>query len=106
MLITFDLKIFKLYKNAFIFSILGGKRNLLAVTGIGVAMLLNYTLLIAFIPLGIIVPFIILFSTGAFMGAYAAYPKIKEIMIDPYYAGTDSQKNDTDGTKPVFRDMG
>jgi uncharacterized membrane protein YesL len=101
MLITFDLKIFKLYKNAFIFAILGGKRNLLAVTGIGVAMLLTYTLLIIFIPLGILVPFIILFSTGAFMGAYAAYPKIKEIMIDPYYAGTDAAE-----TKPVFRDMG
>jgi hypothetical protein len=52
------------------------------------------------------VPFIILFSTGALMGAYAAYPKIKEIMIDPYYAGTDSQKNNDDDTKPVFRDMG
>jgi uncharacterized membrane protein YesL len=101
MLITFDLKIFKLYKNAFIFAILGGKRNMLAVTGIGLAMLLNYSLLIIFLPLGIIAPFIILFSTGAFMGAYAAYPKIKEIMIDPYYTDTD-----TADTKPVFRDMG
>lgn len=103
MLITFDLKIFKIFKNAFIFSILGGKRNLLAVTGIGVTMLLNYILLYMFMPLGILMPFAILFSLGAFMSAYAAYPKIKEIMIDPYYEEVDS----TDNTeKPVFRDMG
>lgn len=103
MLITFDLKIYKLFKNAFIFSILGGKRNLLAVTGIGVLMLLNYSLLIIFMPLGIIMPFMIVFSIGAFMGAYAAYPKIKEIMIDPYYTGIE--KSETAVEKPIFRDM-
>ncbi len=104
MLITFELKTYKLFKNAFIFSIVGGKRNLLAVTGIGLLMCLNYVLLFIFMPLGVLVPFVILFSAGAFMGAYAAYPKIKEIMIDPYYVSID--KNDSPDEKPIFRDMG
>ncbi|MDD4773744.1 MAG: DUF624 domain-containing protein [Eubacteriales bacterium] len=102
MLITFDLKIFKIFKNAFIFSILGGKRNLLAVTGIGLALFMNYMLLGIFMPLGILMPFAILFSLGAFMGAYAAYPKIKEIMMDPYYEEVDINETEE---KPVFRDM-
>lgn len=104
MLVTFDLKITKIIKNAFIFSILGGKRNLMAVTGIGITMALNYSLLIVFMPLGILMPFMISFAVAAFMGAYAAYPKIKEIMIDPYYTETD--KTGLPDAKPIFRDMG
>ena len=30
-------------------------------------------------------PFVLTFATCAYIGVYAAYPKIKEIMIDPYY---------------------
>lgn len=106
MLVTFDLSIFKLYKNAFIFSILGGKRNLLAVTGIGITLFLNYSLLIIFMPVGVLIPFFILFSAGSFIAAYAAYPKIKEIMIDPYYTESSSHGTDQVDEKPIFRDMG
>lgn len=95
MMVTFDLSIFKLLKNALFFTILGIKRNILALLGVVLLIALNYTLLILFVPVGVILPFILTFSVGGLMCAYAAYPKIKEIMIDPYYA--ESKKTpDTD----------
>lgn len=102
MLATFNLSIWKLYKNAFIFSILGGKRNLLAVSGMAIALILNYSVIIIILPLGVILPFFITVSTCAFMGAYAAYPKIKEIMIDPYYKDEKPYSDE----QPVFVDRG
>lgn len=85
MMVTFDLKISKLLKNAFLFVFLGMKRNALAITGIGLLMALDYLLLGILMPLAVMLPLILLFAIGAFMAAYAAYPKIREIMIDPYY---------------------
>ena len=48
-------------------------------------------------------PFMITFSACAFISAYVAYPKIKEIMIDPYTGGkkqaetaSDAADSDTD----------
>ncbi len=95
MLVTFDLSIFKLFKNAFIFVILGFRRNFMAVLGTVCAVAVTYSLLIVFQPVGMLLPFTILFGTGAVMGAYAAYPKIKQIMIDPYY------KSDKPGSEPI-----
>jgi len=90
MMITFDLSIFKLLKNALFFSILGIKRNIMALLGLIVILAIEYTLMSVFFPLAVILPFILLFSVGGLLCAYAAYPKIKEIMIDPYYKESDS----------------
>ena len=102
LLITFNLKIRYIYKNAFIFSILNIKRNALAILGIAALVVINYALFIMYLPIGIILPFIITLSTGAFIAAYAAYPKIKEIMIDPYV----DEKEEEIKEEPIFRDMG
>lgn len=101
LMITFDLSLYKILKNALIFSILGFKRNLLAVIGILLSLFLTYLLFCLFVPLGLILPFIILIGSSAFMGAYAAWPKIKEIMIDPYY--TEEEKTEDE---PIFHDRG
>ena len=85
MLVTFDLSIPKLLKNGLLFSVLGIKRNLMFVLGTLILALFEYFLMIVYVPLAVIVPFIILPSLILIMGVYAAYPKIKEIMIDPYY---------------------
>lgn len=85
MLITFDLSIFKLLKNGLLFTVLGVKRNIMLLIGTLLTVLLEYMLLITYFPLGVIVPFVILPALLMIMGVYAAYPKIKEIMIDPYY---------------------
>ena len=85
MLITFDISIPKIIKNAFLFSLLGIKRNLMVLLGTLLTAIIEYFLLIVYIPLGVIVPFVILPSFLIIMGIYGAYPKIKEVMIDPYY---------------------
>ena len=85
MIVTFDLSIFKMFKNALYFTVLGVKRNFMFLLGTAVLLLLEYVLLYAYFPLAVIVPFVILPALLSTMGVYAAYPKIKEIMIDPYY---------------------
>ena len=84
LLVTFDLSIFKILKNSLIFSIIGFKRNFMATLGILVLVLLNYMVFVYVQPLGIVLPMVLTLSNGAFMSTYAAYFKIKEIMIDPY----------------------
>ena len=85
MLVTFDLSIAKMFKNALIFTVLGVKRNIMVLLGTIVTFMLEYFLLCVYFPLGVIVPFVILPSLLILIGVYGAYPKIKSVMIDPYY---------------------
>lgn len=101
-MVTFDLSIFKILKNALIFALVGIKRNIMATLGIAAMLFITYYLMIMFLPLGIIIPFVLLFADCAFMSCYAAFPKIKEIMIDPYYKDESPDEYD----EPVFHDLG
>ena len=85
MLVTFKLGTFKLFKNAFIFAFAGIKRNIVGLLGIVLVIALNVFLFLVFLPLGIILPFVLTVAVCGYIGTYAAYPKIKEVMIDPYY---------------------
>lgn len=93
MLITFDLSIYKLLKNALIFVILGIKRNIMGAIGIILLVGINLLLAIIFVPAGSIIPIILpafyLLSFSSFISAYAAYPNIKKYMIDPQDISTD-----------------
>ncbi len=85
-IITFDLKMTKIIKNSLIFSLLGAKRNLMALLGVALLILLLVFLVFglggALLPLGLAMIFI-LFSAGSFMHAFAAWHKLEEIMIIP-----------------------
>lgn len=89
LLITFDLKTRKIIKNSFIFSILGFKRNFMAVLGVVLLIGLNVFLFIGLmqfnIAIGLILPLFYIMAIPAFITSYAAYPVIKKYMIDPYY---------------------
>ena len=86
--ITFNLKIRKIIKNAFIFTMLGVKRNLMAAIGIIILAVINIFLYVILAPLGIVVPLILPFlyflAFASFMTTYAAYPVIEKYMIAPY----------------------
>lgn len=88
MLVTFDIKISKLFKNALIFSALGLKRNIMAVLGKIAVLGLNLILIVLLLPYNIIVPVILplvyYFATSAYISAYAYYPVIEKYMITPY----------------------
>lgn len=115
MMVTFDLSIFKLIKNALIFSIIGFKRNVPTLIGMAITGFLEYMLLVSVLPIGIIFPIFLMISIINYMGVYAAYPKIKEIMIDPYYVSDSvgamtheeaEKAAPVEEEKPVFTDRG
>ncbi len=95
MMITFDLSIPKLLKNALFFTILGIKRNIMALLWIVLLLAVEYLFLIVFFPIGVLLPLVFLFSAGSFGCTFAAYPKIKEIMIDPYYSDKKQDAEET-----------
>ncbi len=99
MMVTFRLSIYKLLKNAFIFSVVGFKRNILGLLGIAVVILFNYALLFVFFPLGMLLPFVVTTSLCQFIAIYTSWPKIYEIMIEPY-----EEDDDTPKEEPIFRD--
>ena len=86
-IVTFDLKLFKILKNSLLFALLGFKRNLLALVGFLSLCLLSFVLIMglggALLPLGLAIPMVLLFAAGSFMGDFAAWFKIQEIMIAP-----------------------
>jgi len=114
MLVTFDLSLWKIIKNSFIFTLLGFKRNLVAFLAMLAVWVIDYYLLMTIFPLGIILPVMFLLSMTMFMGVYAAYPKVKEIMIDPYYVSDnvgaktheEAAEDDTPVEEPIFKDRG
>lgn len=87
-MVTFDMKLFKMIKNALIFTLLGLKRN--AVAFLGCLIFAVFEILFLFgsggilLPLAIAAPLAIMFSLMAYMKVYAAYFRIKEVIIDPY----------------------
>ena len=100
MMVTFDLSIKKLLKNALIFVVLGFKRNILAVLGIALIVSINVLLfaLFAMTPLGIaiplLLPFLYLLAVIGFTTAYAAYPVIDRYMIAPYQTADNADEDD------------
>ena len=88
LLITFDMKIFKIIKNSLIFSILGIFRNLVAAVGIVLFIGIHILLIIWLLPMGITIPLVLplvyIISIIAFMSVYAAYPVIDKYLIKPY----------------------
>lgn len=100
MLVTFDLPIRKILKNALIFTTLGIKRNLMGLLGIILLTAIEVVIFAVFmpmnVPLGLILPFLYYFSFTAYTSAYAAYPIIDRYMIAPYRTGNDSPDKETD----------
>ena len=86
MLVTFDIKLSKLMKNALIFTVMGIKRNLMALIGIILLSGVFIALIFFFgqyLPALIILPFLCLLGFCGFMYTFAAYPVIEKYMIQP-----------------------
>ncbi len=99
MIITFDLKLNKVYKNAFIFSIVGLWRNLLLVALFAVLAFVFY-ILINLMPLTLILAMalgiFILFSFCMFLVNFTVYPLIYKNMIQPYENTEEGIKEEND----------
>ncbi len=87
-MVTFKLSVFKIIKNSLIFTLLGLKRNMMALLGTLVAVFLEIIFLFSaggfLLPVAIAFPLAIMLASMAYMKVFASYFKIKEIMILPY----------------------
>ncbi len=92
-LVTFDITIGKMVKNALRFTAAGLKRNVMILLGTLFCAAFEYCLLLVYFPLGVIFPFVILISLVMMIGVYGAFPVIRRWMIDPYYGENASGSN-------------
>ncbi|MBE6596528.1 MAG: DUF624 domain-containing protein [Ruminococcaceae bacterium] len=103
LLITFDLKTLKILKNSLIFTVLGIKRNIMALLGFVVVIALNVVIIFFSLSVGFSIPIILpafyVVALLGFISTYAAYPIIDKYMIAPY-----ASENDTPAEEPIFHD--
>ena len=104
LIVTFDLSIYKILKNALIFSLLGFKRNIMGVLGIALITALHVMLLLLLIStplsgLPIILPFLWYMAAVTFTSAYAAYPVIDRYMIAPYANQEDEEETEEESVE-------
>ena len=99
MIITFDLKLSQIYKNAIIFSIIGLWRNLLITVILSLIsfgfFILTQWMPLTFILAGVLAIFI-LFSFCMFLINFTVYPLIDKTMIAPYREKDDNAKSEID----------
>ena len=99
LLITFDISILKIFKNALIFTVLGIKRNLMAILGLGLLLGLHLFLILLLIPVGIsiplVLPLIYILALSVFITTYAAFPVIDRYMIAPYESQNEIEQKDS-----------
>lgn len=107
-MVTFKLSIYKMIKNSLIFAILGFKRNIVAFLGIIALLVFELMLFFSFggilIPFAVAAPLAILPAAMSYIKVYAAYPKIKQYMIDPYYEDHPEEVPDIPDDEPIMID--
>lgn len=98
MIVTFDLKLGQVYRNALIFSIVGLGRNVLLTALLAVLFFALYLtqLTAPSLVLGLLFVFLLLFSLCMFLVNFTVYPLIDRLMIRPYRKkeGTGEEPND------------
>ena len=95
MLVTFNMKLGKIFKNALIFTILGIKRNVMALLGLVAITAIALGTIVIFLPMGLgvtlVLPLIYYLGICCFIYTFAAYPVIKKYMIDPVVKSNDDE---------------
>lgn len=86
MLVTFDLTLRQVYKNALIFAILGLWRNLLITVLLALLIFLLYIsqVMVLTLLIAILLIIFLIFSFCALLINFAVYPLINKMMIKPY----------------------
>ncbi len=108
-MVTFKLSIFKIIKNSLIFALVGMKRNIFPLLGVALFLLLEFLFVFSFggvlISFAIALPMLIVFATAAYMKVYAAYFKIEELIIEPYYQEHPEERpTEEEDEAPLMRD--
>ena len=93
-LVTFELSVFKIFKNSFIFAMIAAGRNFLGLIIVAALLGIAFMLSALFMPIGIILLLMILISACVYVTTYLTYPKIKAVMIDPFYPNYGKEETD------------
>ncbi|MBO4217139.1 MAG: DUF624 domain-containing protein [Clostridia bacterium] len=101
-IVTFELKIRQILKNAFIFALYNIGRNLLALLAAALLILVDYYAFMLSVGIGVILILMFIPALISFTAVFCGYPKVKQYMIDPYL----KKEEKSDGEQPVFRDRG
>lgn len=85
MIVTFDLKLRQIYKNALIFAVIGLWRNILLTVFLAALVLGLYCLSITMLTtlIGFLLVVLVLFSFVMYLINFAVYPLIDKMMIQP-----------------------
>lgn len=90
MIITLDLTLKQIYRNAIIFAILGLWRNLMLTVIFAVLFFANFVAFYIQMPLTVLIAItliiLIAFSFISYLVNFAVYPLIEKMIIKPYYA--------------------
>lgn len=107
-LVTCEMTIGKMIKNAFLLTALGFKRNFVGLLG-AIAFLFLFIYAYILLPqFSIILVFMFVFSFLTYLGVYCAYPVLRKYVIDPYYDDHPDEKpeNPWSTDERVFIDRG
>ncbi len=94
MIVTFDLKFFKLMKYAFILSTAGIWRTIMMLAGLFTLFIISAYLVILLKSFGMLLLFIFTFAFAYLICIYCAYPVMKKHMIDPFYDEDGNPKDE------------
>ena len=109
-LVTCRMSIGKMFKNSFLLTALGIKRNLAGFVGAVVFAVLFVYFYILITSVAIILLGLFVFSFLAYIGVYCAYPVVEKYVIEPYYEDHPEERpgygedEEDDETEPVFID--
>ncbi len=92
MMVTFDLKFTKLFKNAFILSSAGVKRSLMMLISTALILGVVFLMMQYLFTFGIVVFLTFFIGFLLFTLYYCAYPVMKKYMIDPFYNDDETLK--------------
>lgn len=99
MIVTFDLKLRHIYRNAFIFAVLGLFRNLLitaVIAGIIIASLFAPGVFI-FVPFLLLIIFI--FAFVGYLTSFTTYPVLDKYLIQPFYKKAEEANAPAENTE-------
>ena len=111
-LVTCKMSIGKMFKNSFLLTALGIKRNLAMFVG-SVIVAVAYVYVFILLPsVAIILLGMFMFAFLTYIGVYCAYPIVDKYVIEPYYEDHPEERPDfeddfgdeEDDEEPVFKD--
>ena len=100
MIVTLDLKLKAIIKNAFIFSVLGVKTNIITFLILGLIIFAT----VWYFPITLLFIVLIEFSLVGLIICFNSYQYIKKYAIDPYLNSQNTQNEPVEENEPVFED--